>query len=135
MEQLQQRDSKELRITANFGKVSEPKAPENKMSICSPQESKLCSPTRRSFVSEDTQDNFRYTFFPKDEDDKIVKEPQNMPNYRLPKIVINKKNFVFKDAIEQIRKDRQRRSRSRKRCLRASREREVFSEEARDTNG
>lgn len=52
---------------------------------------------------------------------------------RLPKIVINKKNFVFRDAIEQIRRDRKKdRSNSRLKYMRQNRRREVLSEEARE---
>ena len=54
--------------------------------------------------------------------------------HRLPKIVINKKNFVFKDAIEQIRKDkRYKGSESRRTHMKSIRAREVLSEEARES--
>ena len=55
--------------------------------------------------------------------------------HRLPKIVINKKNFVFKEAIEQIRKDRRlERSNSVRRQTKDTRHRQVLSEEARAPN-
>ena len=55
---------------------------------------------------------------------------------RLPKIVINKKNFVFKDAIEQIKKDRRRRnSQQRNKELSSFKPREVLSEEPRSNEG
>lgn len=48
-------ESRDLRKTANFGQVRETRMTEHKMSITPSQESKLCSPTRLSFVSEDTR--------------------------------------------------------------------------------
>ena len=55
-------------------------------------------------------------------------KPKN--THRLPKIVINKKNFVFKEAIEQIRRDKVNRDpQSKKRRLNSFKSREVFSEE------
>lgn len=121
--QIQKNESREFGKTAHFGPVLDCKISEHKMSIASPQESELCSPARRSFVSDENTDNFRYTFFPKSEESEAKTSGQKWTtkpsqdtggyrrsNYRLPKIVINKKNFIFKDAIEQIRKERRKKS-------------------------
>lgn len=105
------------------------------MSIAPNAQSKLWSPSKMSFASEDNHDIFRYTFFPKSGDEekqKVVTKPK--PKCRLPKIVINKKNFVFKEAIEQIHRDNRKRSESRRKLLKSLRNTRVLSEEARHTN-
>lgn len=66
--------------------------------------------------------------------DQIRLEAKNSERriQRLPKIVINKKNFVFKDAIEQIRKERRRKnSQQRDKRIGSFKSREVLSEEPR----
>jgi hypothetical protein len=105
------------------------------MSIAPKAENKLCSPSKMSFASDKDHDIFRYTFFPKSEDEEkqdVVTKPR--PKCRLPKIVINKKNFVFKEAIEQIHRDNRKRSESRRKLLKSLRGTRVLSEEARNTN-
>jgi len=92
-------------------------------------------------VSNDDQDEeldiFRYTFFPKSEEEPKTQDTAKTKirsNCRLPKIVINKKNFVFKEAIEQIQRDNKKRNYMKRKQIHRIRSSRVLSEEARGHN-
>ena len=81
--------SREFGITARFGQANQPKCADYKNPILTPKDSKLSSPARMSFFSDECHDNFRYTFFPNNESEqKMSLNTKSKNNHRCCSISI-----------------------------------------------